>query len=669
VRQVIATVAAGIVMASVLALPATAGGAPAASLTVGSVTLVECATSPVTYCGHLAVPLDRTDPGSPHIPIAFRWYPATAPQGGAASGTVMPVEGGPGYPSAGSVNGGYDIMYGPLLADWNMLAVDLRGTGGSAAIDCPALQHFSGQLSGPTFAAAAGACGAALDHTWRDRSGRWIHASDLFTSAQAAADVADVVRALDLGPVDLYGDSYGSWFAQVFADRYPQLVRSVVLDSTYSTVTIDPWYRSSHDSMPADFDAACVRSPQCAAAEGQTAWGRIGEVAAELESTPVTGTVPDATGHLAPVTMGPVGLIDLINDAAGDPLIYRSLDAAARALLLSDDPAPLLRLYAQRLAIDEEYTSIRPSSYSGGLYLAVSCIDYPQLFPMTAAPATRVTDLAAAEAGLDPRTFAPFSIGEWLSQDQNTEAYTACTDWPSPTAAVPPTTGTLPLLPSTTPVLVLGGEFDSWTPPVDVPRILAQVGGDQRYVELANSTHVVGEGDQPCGSTLIQEFVRSPDAIDSMDVSCAAAVPPIRAVGSYPESLARVPAAVPTPGNQAPPDGLRLAAAGVATAGDAVARSEGIGAVHDVGLHGGTVRPRGSGNRLDLVGDRLVPGVAVSGTVHVGATVVTAHLTVVGPGGASAEVEATWPVTGPSAAAQLSGSAGGRTLAATCPAP
>ena len=669
VRRVATVTGAGVCVVSCLTSAATGTTAAAASsITVGSATLTLCAEAPLAYCGRLAVPLDRSDPASPDISVAYRWYPATAPQGGVASGTVLPVEGGPGYPSIGSVKGGYTVMYGSLLQDWNLLAVDLRGTGGSAVVNCPALQDFSGQLSGPTFTAAATACGEALDHRWRDRNGQWIQASDLFTSAQAADDVADVIHALGLGPVDLYGDSYGSWFAQVFANRYPQLVRSVILDSTYSTVTIDPWYRSAIDSMPADFDAACLRSPACGAAESEAPWSRIIQLAGVLGASPVTGTVPDAAGQLAQVTMGPVGLVDLINDAAGDPLIYRSLDAAARSLLVSRDPAPLLRLYAQRLAIDEAYTSIPASSYSGGLYLAVSCLDYPQLFPMTVPPATRATDLAAAEAGLDPQTFTPFTIGEWLAQDQNTEAYTVCTGWPTPTAAVPPTNGSLPLLPPTMPVLVLGGEFDTWTPPVDVPRILGQLGGHQRFIELANSTHVVGEGDQPCGSTLVQEFVRAPDAIDTMDASCAAAVPPIRAIGSYPESLAQVTALTRSPGDQTGTGGLRLAAAAVATAGDAVARSEGIGAVRDVGLHGGSVQPRG-GSELELNGDQLVPGVAVTGTVHVGPGLVTAQLSVVGPSGSTVDVEASWPPIGVTTAAQVSGTVGGRRLVGTCAAP
>jgi pimeloyl-ACP methyl ester carboxylesterase len=130
----------------------------------------------------------------------------------------------------------------PVLAERNLLAVDLRGTGASTPITCPGIQDFTGQTSGPSFDRVAWACGALLNHTWTDASGRHVAASDLFTSALAAADVAAVVGALGVPSVDLYGDSYGSWFAQVFANRYAQLLRSVILDSTYSTVTLDPWY-------------------------------------------------------------------------------------------------------------------------------------------------------------------------------------------------------------------------------------------------------------------------------------------------------------------------------------------------------------------------------------------------------------------------------------------
>ena len=64
----------------------------------GTVRLRECGTRPRTFCGGLAVPLDYSSPASPRIRISFRWLPATRhPQG-----TILAVEGGPGYASTGS---------------------------------------------------------------------------------------------------------------------------------------------------------------------------------------------------------------------------------------------------------------------------------------------------------------------------------------------------------------------------------------------------------------------------------------------------------------------------------------------------------------------------------------------------------------------------------------
>ncbi|HEY4996606.1 MAG TPA: alpha/beta fold hydrolase, partial [Solirubrobacteraceae bacterium] len=193
-------------------------------LRLGSQTLTRCRTAPLAYCGTLAVALDHTVASGPQITIAYRWYPASAPHGGRPAGTVVPVEGGPGYPSTGSVAGGYSVMYGALLERWNMLAVDNRGTGRSSPLRCPALQGFSGPTASEAFQQAAGGCAAALNHRWRYADGSPVHGSDMFSTAPAAEDLAAVIGALGISKVDLYGDSYGSFFAQVFAARYPRLV-------------------------------------------------------------------------------------------------------------------------------------------------------------------------------------------------------------------------------------------------------------------------------------------------------------------------------------------------------------------------------------------------------------------------------------------------------------
>ncbi len=433
--------AAAAAAALAIASPAQAAGPHGAKLKLGTETLNRCSRTPLAYCGTLRVPLDRSSPASPQIGISFHFYPATA---GPAQGTVVPVEGGPGYPSSESVlysdggaDAGYAPMYGRLLERWNLLAVDNRGTGGSAALRCPQLQGFSGPTGTSAFQQTVAECAEALNTRWHYKGGAPVHASDLFTTAAAADDMAAVLHALGLSKVDLYGDSYGSFFAQAFAARFPGMLRSLTLDSTYSLVGLDPWYRSSVASMPGDFETACTRAPACAAAEDLPVWTRIGQLAQSLRAKPLSGTVPGAGGREEQVTMDSVGLVDLVNDAAADTQVYRGLDAAARSAL-EGEPAPLLRLYAQRLAVDEAYFGLPVGEYSVPLYFAVSCLDYPQLFDMGAAPATRATQLAAAEASLPAGTFSPFTTAEWLAQDQNTEAYTACLRWPSPERAEAP---------------------------------------------------------------------------------------------------------------------------------------------------------------------------------------------------------------------------------------
>jgi len=51
-----------------------------------------------------------------------------------------------------------------------------------------------------------------------------------------------VLEALGIAQVGLYGDSYGTYFAQVFTLRHPQRLRALVLDGAYPLDGPDyPW--------------------------------------------------------------------------------------------------------------------------------------------------------------------------------------------------------------------------------------------------------------------------------------------------------------------------------------------------------------------------------------------------------------------------------------------
>ncbi len=256
-----------------------AASVPAAPGTIrlGALTLRRCAKTPLTYCARLAVPLDYSSAASPDIHVGFRWLPATASAG--ASGTILAVEGGPGFATTGT-QAEYVAQSGTLLRTRNLLLVNLRGTGNSTPVKCPGLEHAGSAQHGPHFNMLVADCGTRLNHTWHYRhGGGWVHASDLFNTAYSARDVSGVLRALGLHRVDLYGDSYGSWFAQVFASRYPAQLRSVTLDSTYQVLGLDPWYTTTVVTARRAFDQACSRSAACRAATRGPAWRRIGALA------------------------------------------------------------------------------------------------------------------------------------------------------------------------------------------------------------------------------------------------------------------------------------------------------------------------------------------------------------------------------------------------------
>jgi pimeloyl-ACP methyl ester carboxylesterase len=91
---------------------------PPSLLHVGSLTLHRCAGVPA-YCGTIARPLDPAGDVSGTIPIGFTLLPHREANV-APAGTILAMEGGPGYPSGASF-AAYAKAFGPLLQRWDML--------------------------------------------------------------------------------------------------------------------------------------------------------------------------------------------------------------------------------------------------------------------------------------------------------------------------------------------------------------------------------------------------------------------------------------------------------------------------------------------------------------------------------------------------------------------
>ena len=634
-------------------------------LVVGRLHLDPCPDVEGAWCGNLRVPFDRTDTAAGTTPITFEWYPAEQ----ASVGTIVAMEGGPGYPSTGSRDYYLELFAG-LQGSRNLLLVDNRGTGASGLINCRPLQRWHLALGEEEYDRRLAACGDQLNSTRRLPGGGLVHGSDLYGTAHAARDLADVLTALETGPVDLYGDSYGSWFGQAFAARYPRLLRSLTLDASWPVLGTDPFYVSTIETARIAFDLVCRRSVACALAAPGSSMARIGALAERLRRAPVVGRTrePGSAPSTWRVDVGV--LIALVNNAGSDAGVYRELDAAARAVLRHHDGAPLLRLAAKSLYIDDGGPV---AEWSAGQYVAVGCTDYPQPFDMRASPAVRRAQYEAAAGALPEEVFAPFTVQEWTTSP--VAEFDDCLNWPAPVRDDPPITGHHPpLVPPTLPVLVLSGGLDTLTPWTDSAVVAAQLGPSARWVKVENTIHVTALADPyGCASGLVRGFVRHPERLQSMDMSCAGRIPEVRAVGEFPRRLSGATPAIPRKGNQAKASGLRLAAVGAAAVGDAIAQWWYLPGSRGHGLRGGWFDADGDESvQLDLHKVRFVANATVDGraTWNTGTGLVTGRVVVKGPRGVNATVRMRWHDLARHPRATLTGRTGsGARLSAFLPAP
>jgi pimeloyl-ACP methyl ester carboxylesterase len=590
------------------------------------------------YCGMLRVPIDPSGQVPGTIGIAIAWLPhseTSLP----SSGTIVAVEGGPGYPSIGS-RGLYRALYTPLLKRRDLLLVDNRGTGRSDAIDCEPLQ------SAPVIRLRNVArCGMHLSAT-----------SDLFGTALAADDLANVLAALNIGRVDLYGDSYGTFFVQAFAGRHPRSVRSVVLDAAYPVAGGNPWYPSTGPEIRKAFELACSRSPVCTNLSGSSL-SRVTRLIEALRTHRSTGIR--------------VSDIAFVMDAAGlDPLAYRDLDAASRAYVDSNDSVPLARLVREAYVHDEGAGG-SPESFSQGLFVAASCSDNPQAYDLRLEPTAREAEWHSALArkqAQDPDLYAPFTIDEFLTMPPDYAYLQLCLGWPVPSALHP---AGEPVPPGTrfpaVPTLVLTGDLDTTTPPGE-GAAAARLFPRARHVIIANTAHVSALGDAyGCAASIVRRFTETGKVNDA----CVSTIPALHLVPSFALNTDDVIAALPSAGNHGSPRDLRAAAAATLAAADVLARAYEFVLSSGKGLRGGTFAAQTHGGlttaaltRVAWTRDLRVSGTASSNAYSGRAT---AHVSL--DGAAKGSIDASWMTVGMHAFATIAGTVNGRVVEATMPAP
>jgi pimeloyl-ACP methyl ester carboxylesterase len=380
-------------------------------------------------CGSIEVPLRRSVPslGSTRIGFAVR---IRGERDRPSLGTLLAADGGPGYAStAAPYVRSVAAMLGPFLKRHDVVFVDERGTGTSEAIDCRPLQRGVVQEY-----VAIGLCARQLG----DRAAA-------YTTAEAAADLDAVRRALGRGRVYYYGDSYGTLLGQAYAVRFPTKLRALVLDSAYPAN--DPYYRTLY---PAALDGLRVSCRHSGACSGDPV-ARFARVVRRFHAG------DRSTEGLLAFLLGAGTLA---------PRSYLSLDDADRRFLRGE-PRRLNRLIRPTEA---GHGDLREFSY--GMEIAVECNDYPLLWDRNGTTAQRIGQLSASVRDLPSAYFAPFSRHEYLFS--RAAHLTNCLVWPPP-----PPGGLEPPVPA------------GWTAPRSFPT-LVRAGEDHDVTSVVEARQVSG---------------------------------------------------------------------------------------------------------------------------------------------------------------------------------
>lgn len=436
-------------------------------------------------CGVYEVPEDRSRTASRRIPLNVIILPATG-----ASRRPDPLvflQGGPG--DAPSFNARfYSRVFARIREARDLVLVDLRGTGRSAALACPELgvpdvssgvfdEHL---LSLP----AVRACRARLEQRADLR---------LYTTDRAVDDLDEVLRAMGYDQVNLYGTSYGSRVAQVFMQRHPSRLRTVSMKGIVPpSMAMPATHAQAGDARWRALVANCAADPRCANVY-PTLTADLEAILHRLErETPTLAAPPngDRRGVRVTITRGLFG--EAFRNLLYTPQAAARVPRLLRRLAGGDDPA------LAEMAL-ESRTALGGERLAAGFFLSVTCAEDVPYLPGDAETASANT------FGRDYRL---------------REQRAACEAWPRGT--VPPEHGRPTR--SSIPTLMFSGALDPVTPPSGGDEVLGGLSRG-RHVVLVNNGHPIGNA-EACVSSLMTAFIERAAAAE-VDASCAGAIAPV----------------------------------------------------------------------------------------------------------------------------------------------
>jgi pimeloyl-ACP methyl ester carboxylesterase len=434
-------------------------------------------------CGQYRVRENRDDPQNEmgkelqlHVAVipALRLKPAADP--------LFIVSGGPGQAASD-----FYLSVGPAFArirrDRDLVIVDQRGTGRSNRLDCALPDDSEFVVVDPQkLQAAVRECLAALPGDPR-----------YYTTSIAVRDLDDIRAALGYSKLNIYGISYGTRVAQHYMRRYPNRVRSAILDGVVpAEIALGPDVAIEAQRAIDVTLQRCTRDAACAQQFPDVST-QFAALQARLSTEPVKLSIPHPlTGAVVATTL----------DGA-------RLGAAVRLLSYADETVstlPLLIHEAQTLrepqALAAQYLRVESDleeQIAAGMHFAVVCSED-----------------------------APRWDRENVSEEQLAKTYlgtafmramrAVCEQWPR--GPVDPDFGAP--LQSNVPTLILSGGNDPVTP---------ERYADQIVKRLSKGKHVIAAGQghgqlaTGCIPKLTAEFIAAASTAD-LDEDCVRSIRP-----------------------------------------------------------------------------------------------------------------------------------------------
>jgi pimeloyl-ACP methyl ester carboxylesterase len=407
-------------------------------------------------CITLRVPLDQA--GTPAqtdktIDVVFGLLPAR--DAAKRRGMFVVAVGGPGGAGLSSADS-YVESYSDELRDaFDIVFFDGRGIGLSESFNCPdevaAYYQTDGRAQTPE---QERAMTQAAQTFVEDCLKRLPPADELpfYGTRQAVEDLEAFRQLMNEDKLWLYGESYGTQFAQWYAAAHPDRVAAMVLDGVVDLALDGPQYLRSatqaFNQVLAQTLRACNRDPQCRKGAGGDALKAYDTLAAQLNRKPAMFDfpLPDDT-----VARRQLGLSDMEEALAGYLYTEDERMLAQRAVVSAAQGnwVPMARLYYSALGLDPQtLEASNDPSYSDAAYFAVTCNDYDYF-----------------EGTPDERAAQYLRAGDMADQDvprMNSVFYgdLPCAFWPRASAVPKYDAGFATLIPT----LVLNATADPATP-------------------------------------------------------------------------------------------------------------------------------------------------------------------------------------------------------------